>query len=84
VARAVQKHCTDTGAAMSTEDDEVARLKRRVSELEQELISVRDNQPARTKIEQMSAEVVDSNPYRYEYRKSNIKSLLVFLFYAVV
>ncbi len=62
---------TLTGAAMSTEEDEVARLKRRVSELEQELIAVRDSQPARTKIEQMSAEVVDSNPYRYmyEYRK---------------
>ena len=48
---------------MSSEE-EVARLKRRVSELEQELSSMRANQPARTKIEQMSAEVVDSNPYR--------------------
>lgn len=48
---------------MSSEEDEIARLKRRVSELERELSAIRDNQPARTKIEQMSAEVVDSNPY---------------------
>lgn len=49
---------------MSSEEDEIARLKRRVSELEQELTSVRGSLPVRTKIEQMSAEVVDSNPYR--------------------
>ena len=51
---------------MSSEEDEIARLKRRVSELERELSAVRGNQPTRTKIEQMSAEVVDSNPYRYD------------------
>ena len=45
-------------------EDEIARLKRRVAELEQELSSARKNNPGRTKIQQMSAEVVDSNPYR--------------------
>lgn len=65
---------------MSSEEDEIARLKRRVSELERELSSVRDNQPARTKIEQMSAEVVDSNPYRSEYSlEYKMVSLYIFL-----
>ena len=51
---------------MSSEE-EIARLRRRVAELEEELSSVKSNHPARTKIQQMSAEVVDSNPYRSGY-----------------
>lgn len=68
---------------MLSEEDEVARLKRRVSELEQELSSVRASQPARTKIEQMSAEVVDSNPYRYEYRKSSMGVKFYYIFFCM-
>ena len=49
---------------MSSEEAEIARLKRRVSELENELSSIRGGHTGRTKIKQMSAEVVDSNPYR--------------------
>ena len=51
---------------MSSEE-EIARLKRRVAELEHELSFVKTvSQPARSRIEQMSSEVVDSNPYRLE------------------
>ena len=42
----------------------VQQLKTRVAELEAELTALKQSQP-RTKIDQMSAEVVDSNPYRY-------------------
>lgn len=47
----------------------VEELKLRVRELENELIKCKQRQSAaeeahRPKIEQMSAEVVDSNPYR--------------------
>lgn len=49
---------------MSSED-EIARLKRRIAELEGELRSAGNtDHPGRTKIKEMSAEVVDSNPYR--------------------
>ena len=51
---------------MSSEE-EIARLKRRVAELEHELNSIKTkNHPGRNKIQQMSSEVVDSNPYRLE------------------
>lgn len=49
----------------------VEELKLRVRELENELIKCKQRQSAaedahnRPKIDQMSAEVVDSNPYRY-------------------
>ena len=42
---------------------EVAELKKRISELEG-LLSKQNNVQARKKIEEMSSEVVDSNPYR--------------------
>lgn len=44
------------------ERDEVARLRARIVELEQQL---RRMGPKREKIDTMSAEVVDTNPYRY-------------------
>jgi len=50
--------------AASDAEREIALLKDRVAELEQELTSVRRNGPRRERIQQMSAEVVDSNPYR--------------------
>ena len=43
---------------------EISRLRRRVAELEEELSAARTGGPRREKIQQMSAEVVDSNPYR--------------------
>ncbi len=48
------------------EGGEVDRLKQRVKELENELASLRGsgNVVSRTKIKKMSAEVVDTNPYR--------------------
>ena len=42
---------------------EVTQLRARVAELEQQL---QRTGPRREKIHRMSAEVVDSNPYRYE------------------
>ena len=42
---------------------EIAPLKDRVAELERELTLVRRNGPRRERIQQMSAEVVESNPY---------------------
>ena len=50
--------------ATSTAEQEIARLKARVKELERELGEARRERPHREKIEHMSAEVVDSNPYR--------------------
>ena len=50
--------------AASDAEREIALLKDRVAELERELTSVRRNGPRRERIQQMSAEVVDSNPYR--------------------
>ena len=40
-------------------------LERRIKELEDEVATLKSQAPRRTKIAQMSAEVVDSNPYRY-------------------
>ncbi len=50
------------------EDSEVIRLRRRVVELEKKLAAVRRSGEVvkRTKIDKMSSEVVDSNPYRYK------------------
>ena len=42
-------------------DREVAELRARVEELEKQLLR---KGPRREKVERMSAEVVDSNPYR--------------------
>ena len=39
-------------------------LERRIKDLESEVSKLRSEAPRRTKIAQMSAEVVDSNPYR--------------------
>ena len=50
------------------EEDEVKRLKERISQLKKELESLKTSRGTREKIEQMSSEVVDSNPYRYWYR----------------
>lgn len=46
--------------------ESVERLQQRVEELERELARERSRQVVggRTRIEKMSAEVVDSNPYR--------------------
>lgn len=52
---------TRAGALSAMEGDEVARLRARIVELEQQLQRMG---PKREKIETMSAEVVDSNPYR--------------------
>jgi hypothetical protein len=46
-------------------EDEVQKLKNRVAELEKSLEMERKRKgPRREKIELMSSEVVDSNPYR--------------------
>lgn len=42
----------------------VQDLQKRIEELEQQLILARQQQCVREKIENMSSEVVDSNPYR--------------------
>ena len=49
---------------MATAEQEIAHLKARVTELERELGEARCERPHREKIQHMSAEVVDSNPYR--------------------
>ena len=46
-------------------ESELESLKQRVAELERELDQLKAEKPQRVKIEKMSAEVVDSNPYRY-------------------
>ncbi len=51
-------------------ETEVARLRDRVAYLEGELDMVRKAAPHREKIEQMSAEVVDTNPYRCVWSRS--------------
>ncbi len=45
--------------------EDVEQLKKRIVELESKLEAVKANQAVRPKISHMSAEVVDSNPYRY-------------------
>ena len=44
--------------------DRERELERRIEELEGEVASLRNGAPMRSKIAKMSAEVVDSNPYR--------------------
>jgi hypothetical protein len=44
---------------------EIEQLKKRIVELESKLEDVKASSTARPKISHMSAEVVDSNPYRY-------------------
>ena len=44
---------------------EVIELKERIKELESEIMSLKKEYKRREIIKQMSAEVVDSNPYRY-------------------
>lgn len=48
------------------EDKELTKLRLRVAELENEIASMRASDEAirREKIDKMSSEVVDSNPYR--------------------
>ena len=48
---------------MATSEKEEA-LKRRIRELEEELAAIKRDGPKRSKIEKMTGEVVDSNPYR--------------------
>ena len=45
-------------------DEEVVRLRARVAQLEEQLRGANSSKKARQKISGMSAEVVDSNPYR--------------------
>lgn len=46
--------------------DSVENLQKRIAQLEQELLQERNkNAGKREKIDKMSAEVVDSNPYRF-------------------
>lgn len=59
--RAVLKRCQASVMAVN-EEGEVAQLRARIAELEQQLQRIG---PKRKKIDAMSAEVVDSNPYRY-------------------
>ena len=40
-------------------------LELRIKQLESEVTALRSSLPKRSKISEMSAEVVDSNPYRY-------------------
>ena len=47
-------------------DSEVEQSKIRVARLEHELDVVKKSASSRGRITQMSAEVVDSNPYRYQ------------------
>lgn len=50
---------------MATSAELVEQLQGRIQELEEELARERgDGQGRRTRIEQMSSEVTDSNPYR--------------------
>ena len=44
--------------------EDLETLKARIKELEEILAQQNDTQPARSKIDKMSSEVVDSNPYR--------------------
>ena len=39
-------------------------LENKIKELEKEIVSLRSTAPKRSKITEMSAEVLDSNPYR--------------------
>jgi hypothetical protein len=49
---------------------EVEKLKSRILELENEVAELKGNSK-RGRIEKMSAEVVDSNPYRWAETKTN-------------
>ena len=56
-----------TTAIMAMEDkEELAKLRLRVAELETEVAAMKSSDEAirREKIDKMSSEVVDSNPYR--------------------
>lgn len=46
-------------------ETELSQLRERVHQLEMELETLKRNSSGRQKIDEMSAEVVDSNPYRY-------------------
>ena len=48
-------------AELQREED----LLRRIKALEDEVVALKNAGPRRNKIKEMSAEVVDSNPYRY-------------------
>lgn len=45
-------------------ETELSQLRERVHQLEMELETLKRNSSGRQKIDEMSAEVVDSNPYR--------------------
>jgi len=49
---------------MATATEREEALKRRIKELEDELSALKRDGPQRRKIEKMTGEVVDSNPYR--------------------
>jgi len=59
--------------------EELAKLQSKIVELENEIKSLRKGVAVREKIEQMSSEVVDSNPYRYVTK--NMYSNLLKLFF---
>ena len=52
------------GLEMATKTEREHELERRIKDLEEEVASLKNVAPKRSKIAQMSAEVVDSNPYR--------------------
>ena len=53
---------------MASHKEEVVRLNARVAALERQLAAVKSGKK-REKVERMSAEVVDSNPYRWAPNK---------------
>jgi hypothetical protein len=57
---------------MSGQEQEIAALRARVAELEAQLPKANPRQ----RIEHMTAEVVDSNPYRYLHLVSSIHTML--------
>ncbi len=50
---------------MAAKTEREQELERRIKDLEGEIAHLRNVAPRRSKIAQMSAEVVDSNPYRF-------------------
>ena len=66
---------------MASDREEVARLNARVADLERQLAAAKSGKK-REKVERMSAEVVDSNPYRWApngFRTAVLRTMVSFL-----